>query len=308
MRAALAFFGAPLIVLVAMSVAIMFVANEDPFVRNALCRAGACFYSEAARGWNKLLYDFAAGCVITVMFFWLLVRWPELQKRKRIKKSFRTQYRTFKLACIENFLAVADGGFDATLPETLLPIEQFRAYFKQEVGGGTTRWDEVANKMTPYYLEATLSRMEILRQEISFVIYNTDISEGEAFELSKRLSQAMLMQRNATADYDFDLFVSRLLLAVVCRLGLGSGLSRPRLGGRDDRVDLGGRSLVGVWEFEVRLKIHDVAELKGYRRRRLRVVPHLELRCQEHYSPSSKTKAECGMGNLLRSDLVAALE
>lgn len=56
--------------------------------------------------------------------------------------------------------------------------------------------------MTPYYLEATLSRMEILRQEISFVIYNTDISEGEAFELSKRLSQAMLMQRNATADYN----------------------------------------------------------------------------------------------------------
>lgn len=201
-RAAFAFLGAPLTALVAVSIAIMFVANEDPFVRDALCRAGACLHSVAARGWNKLLYDFAAGCVITIVFFWLLVRWPEHRKRMRIRKSFRTQYRAFKLACIENFLAVADGGFDGTLPEKLLPIEQFRAYFKQDVGNGKTRWDEVANKMSPYYLEVTLSRMEILRQEILFVMHNTDISEGEVFELLKRISQAMLMQRNASIDYD----------------------------------------------------------------------------------------------------------
>jgi hypothetical protein len=201
-RAAFAFLGAGRIALFAVSVAIMFLANEDPFVRDALCRAVACFYSDAARAWNKLLYDFAAGCVITVVFFWILVRWPEHRKRERIKNSFRTQYRTFKLACIENFLAVADGGFDATLAENLLPIERFRAYFKQDVGDGKTRWDEVANKMSPYYLEVTLSRMEILRQEISFVMHNTDISGAEAFELLKRLSQAMLMQRNATTEYD----------------------------------------------------------------------------------------------------------
>lgn len=202
MRVAFSLLGAPLTALVAGSVTVMFLANEDPFVRDALCRAGVCFYSDAARGWNKLLYDFAGGCVITVVFFWLLVRWPEHRKRKRIKKSFRTHYRSFKLACIENFLAVSDGGFDATLPEKLLPIEQFRIYFKQDVGDGKTRWDEVANKMSPYYLEATLSRMEILRHEISFVMHNTDISEGEVFGLLKRLSQAMLMQRNATTDYD----------------------------------------------------------------------------------------------------------
>lgn len=188
-RAALAFLGTPLIAIVAVSVVIMFLSNEDPFVRKALCRAGVCFYSDAARGWNKLLYDFAAGCVITVVFYWLLVRWPEYRKRKRIKKSFRTQYRMFKLVCIENFLAVADGGFDATLPERLLDIEQFRDYFKQDVGDGKTRWDEVANKMSPYYLEVTISRMEILRQEISFVMHNTDISERKVFELLKGLSK-----------------------------------------------------------------------------------------------------------------------
>jgi hypothetical protein len=196
------FFGAPMSGLVVVSVLVMFLANEDPFVRDALCQIGHCFYSDAALGWNKLFYDFSAGCVITVVFYWLLVRLPEHQKRQRIKKSFKAQYRAFKLACIENFLAVADGGFDSKLPETLLPIEKFRSYFKQDVGSGKTRWDEVVNKMTPYYLDATISRMENLRQEISFVMHNSDISESEVFELLKGLSQAMLLQRNATTDYD----------------------------------------------------------------------------------------------------------
>ena len=198
----ISFLGAPLVVLVLLSILAMFVANEDPFARDALCRLGGCFYSNAARGWNKLFYDFSAGCVITVVFFWILVRLPEHRKRERIKKSFRQQYRVFKLACIENFLAVADGSFDSRQTEMLLSIEEFRRYFKEGVGYGKVRWDEVANKMTPYYLDVTLSRMESLRQEISFVIHNTDVSDAETFEFLKRLSQAMLMQRNATLDYD----------------------------------------------------------------------------------------------------------
>ena len=191
-----------LAILVVLCIVVMLLANEDFFVREALCHKGVCLYSKAALGWNKLFYDFSAGCVITVIFYWLLVRIPERRKRQRIKKSFRAQYRAFKLACIENFLAVADGGFDSSLPETLLPIEEFRRYFKEDVGGGKNRWDEVANKITPYYLDMTLSRMTILQQEISFVMHNSDISESKAFEFLKSLSQAMVMQKNASTEYD----------------------------------------------------------------------------------------------------------
>lgn len=180
----------------------MFLANEDSFARDALCEKGLCFYSDAALGYNKLIYDFSAGCAITVVFYWITVRIPDYQKRKRIKKSFRAQYRAFKLACIENFLAVADGSFRVGFPETLLSIEAFRHYFKESVGGGKTRWDEVANNITPYYLELTLSRMDILRQEISFVMHNTDISQEKTFEFLKALSQSMILQTNATTEYD----------------------------------------------------------------------------------------------------------
>jgi hypothetical protein len=201
-RSGAAFLDLLLVGLVVLSVMVMFLANEDPFARNALCKVGHCFDSNAAVGWNKLFYDFSAGCVITIVFYWILVRLPEHQKRKRIKRSFRVQYRAFKVACIENFLALADGGFDSNLTESLLPIEAFRDYFKQDVGDGKIRWDDVANNMTQYYLDVTLSRMEILRQEISFVMHHTDISERNSFEFLKQLSHAMLMQRNAMIEYD----------------------------------------------------------------------------------------------------------
>lgn len=201
-NAIVTFLRIPLILLVAASLAVMFLANEDPLLRDTLCRAHICFHSEYARGWNKLFYDFAAGCVIAVVFYWLLARWPEYQKRKRIKRSFRAQYRTFKLACIQNFLAVVDGGYNGALPKTLLPIDNFRNYFNQKIGDGRDRWDEVENRMSPYYLDVTLLRMEILRQEISLVLYSIDVRNDDAFELLKRLSQAMHMQQNAAIDYD----------------------------------------------------------------------------------------------------------
>lgn len=201
-RAVVAFLTIPLIALVLASAVVMVLANEDAFARGVLCHAGVCFPSEAAAFWNKLLYDFGAGCVITVVFYWLLGRLPEQRKRERIKKSLRAQYRAFKLSCIENFLAVADRGFEGGMPEKLLSVDQFRDYFKEQVKTDRNRWHDVANNMTPFYLSVTLARMEILRNEISFAMHNTDLSDGEAFDFLKRLSNAIIMQRNATTEYD----------------------------------------------------------------------------------------------------------
>lgn len=94
----------------------MGLANEEPDLRDALCGFGVCFYSGVADWWNKLIYDLSAGTLISIVFFWLLARWPEHKRKMRIKRSFAAQYRIFKRACIENFLAVADGSFDGELP------------------------------------------------------------------------------------------------------------------------------------------------------------------------------------------------
>lgn len=194
--------GPRLIAVCATSLVLMGLANELPDARNALCEIEVCFRSTAAKWWNKLIYDFSAGTLISIVFFWVLARWPEHIKKMRIKRSFKVQYRVFKRACIENFLAVAGGGFDCRLPDELLTLEAFREYFKQGVGDGKTRWSEVANNMTDYYLDVTLTRMEALRHEITFVMHNAYVDDEKAMEFLKAFSSAMLMQRNATTDYD----------------------------------------------------------------------------------------------------------
>ena len=192
----------PLLYLFIISVLLLFSTHENSIIRTPLCNLGICFYSASSNFWNSLFYDLSAGCVIAIIFYWVLVRWPEYRKRQRTKRNLSAQYKAFKTACIENFLAVADGSFNHGTAEKLIDVESFRDYFNQDVGNGKERWDDVHNNMSQYYLDVTLSRMEIMKQEISFAMQTIDFSESESFEILKRFSHAITMQRNATDDYD----------------------------------------------------------------------------------------------------------
>ena len=76
-----------LAVLFVMGIAMIFLANEDPFARHALCvyTRLACFESIHAQTWNNILYDLGIGSVISLFFYVLIVRLPDAQRRLRIK-------------------------------------------------------------------------------------------------------------------------------------------------------------------------------------------------------------------------------
>ena len=77
-------------------IAALFLAHEDPFGRNALC-AGTGFRPTAihAKAWNKILYDLGVGALISLSFYWLVVRLPDYQRRQRIKKSSSKSLQEF---------------------------------------------------------------------------------------------------------------------------------------------------------------------------------------------------------------------
>ena len=114
-----------LVLLVSFSLAIMFLANEDAFVRERLCSI-VCFRSQHAAAFNKIFYDIAATSLVTVLFYFLVVRLPEYLTRQRIKRLIVKQYRAFKIDCIQIFLLVADASYPAGLPEQLLLQQQWR--------------------------------------------------------------------------------------------------------------------------------------------------------------------------------------
>ena len=192
------------LILVAMiSLAALFLAHEDPFARDALCaKTGFCPTIANARAWNKIFYDLASGALVSLIFYVLIVRVPDYQKRKRCKRSLTQQYKNFREDCIGLMLAVADGQYDSSMPEELLDQKRFKEYFKEKATLDEDRWDRFCNKLDPYYLNEIVKRMEIFRDEIAFILNNVDIPSDEPFGFLKRLSAAMYSIRDTTLDYD----------------------------------------------------------------------------------------------------------
>lgn len=122
----------PHLVFFVICIVLFILTTDSSLVRETLCEVRICFLSEDPDFWNTLLNTFAAGGAISILFYWILVQWPEHRKRQRIKRNLAAQYRAFKISCIENFLVVGDGGFKSDLPEKLLPVVNFRDCFNSE--------------------------------------------------------------------------------------------------------------------------------------------------------------------------------
>lgn len=190
----------------------LFLAHEDPFARDWLCnRTGFCPSVANEKAWNKIIYDLAVGALVTLIFYWLVVRLPDRQKRARLRKSLAQQYRSYKRDSIALMLSVSDGLYDGEFPDRLLDRNEFKEYFKQQVGQGQDRWDSLFNKMDAYHFGELLRRMEMFRDEIAFVLNNVDIPGDKAFDFLKRLSRAIYRMNGLTAEYDDKEVLFRLL-------------------------------------------------------------------------------------------------
>jgi hypothetical protein len=70
-----------LMVIAIISLAALFLAHEEPFARDALCRATKfCPTIANAKAWNKIFYDLAAGALVSLIFYGLIVRVPDYQR------------------------------------------------------------------------------------------------------------------------------------------------------------------------------------------------------------------------------------
>jgi hypothetical protein len=162
--------------------ALVLLSHEDPFIRIAVCTHTAlCSTVPHAKAWYKLIYDLGIGALVSLAFYYLVVRLPDYRRRQRLKRSLELHYRAFRLNCIEIMLAVADRGYAGGQPEALLDPAEFRKYFKQKVTPGKERWHEFMNNLNEFYLVRLQTLMEQLRDELMFVLNNTDIPKDGAF-------------------------------------------------------------------------------------------------------------------------------
>jgi hypothetical protein len=184
------------------SVAAILLGQDSPIVRAAVCIRVPCPTSAHSHAWEKIAYDLGIGSIISLFFYWIVVRLPENAKRRRIRNSFVHHFREFKEDTIATMLMVADGTFEWGFHRELVDQKKFRDYFKEEVAPGEDRWDSLHNKMTDYYLDELLTHLEILRDEIRFAMSAVEIDDKRVLEFLKRLSATILKMRKTTRDYD----------------------------------------------------------------------------------------------------------
>jgi hypothetical protein len=177
--------------------------HEDPFARKVVyAYTGFRPLVPDAKAIYKILYDLAAGALITLALYALVVRLPDYQRRQRLKGSLERHYKAFREDCIQIMLLVADGSYSADVPETLIEQDKFRDYFKEKMTSDRDRWDEFLNRLDAQHLRELLTRMEIFRDELTFVLNSTDIPKDRPFEFLKRLSTAIFSMKDVTLGYD----------------------------------------------------------------------------------------------------------
>ncbi len=156
---------------------------------------------------NLIIFNLSIGFLVSVIFYLLVVWFPNRQRRNLIKRNFEEQYKMFKRDTIKIFLSILELTYDHDLPSKLSDVEEFRDYFKNKWGG-------VLNGLDEYELKHLLVTLEIFRNEVAYVLNNVNINDPEVFALLKRLSQAVYSLKNSSFKDDeikeFDHFVWQL--------------------------------------------------------------------------------------------------
>jgi hypothetical protein len=86
----------------------------------------------------------------------------------------------------------------------LLDQGEFRRYFGIHVTDDQTRWHAVLNSLNQnaYLLRDILHELEVLREELLYVLSSIDVHDEEVFGFLKRLSHAIFRLRDVEPEYD----------------------------------------------------------------------------------------------------------
>jgi hypothetical protein len=151
---------------------------------------------------------------VTVVFYFLVVWFPEQQKRRRIKKGVISHYLQFKKEVIGLILHASGKAWSQDDLDRLIIPKEFSEHFSEDETGSGMRWYEVLNGLNGYYAGEIANRLELLRSEVQFVLSSIEIEDDEVFEFMKRLSEVAFSMSKIKADYEGQKSWGRFLWAL----------------------------------------------------------------------------------------------
>ncbi len=152
---------------------------------------------------RSVLNVLSMGIVVSAIFYVIVVWLPGQRRKARIQRNLQEHYNAFRSSCIHTFLIASDSQ-DYHPREMLLEQSEFRRYFKVDVGNGQNRWDVVLKSLngSRYLLRDIQYEIEILREELLYVLNAIDVHDEEVFAFLKRLAQIIYRMRDIETEYD----------------------------------------------------------------------------------------------------------
>ncbi|WP_173509902.1 hypothetical protein [Sinorhizobium psoraleae] len=171
------------------------------------------------------MYEIGLGAAVSVGFYWLLVKVPEIAKRKRLRNYLLASYEAFRRDATYQFLfASGQRSVDPDMVEELLPQKAFREHFRQpssKVHGDL--WHDVANGLEPHHRRELFAIMSMLRDDMLYVLNNTDVADQKSFDFLHRLTKAIASHDPRSEDYDDDKMLLRLFWSIMAGWNLVTG-------------------------------------------------------------------------------------
>ena len=157
---------------------------------------------------NPLLMNFIYAISISIIaasiFYVLNIYLPGQKRKNIIKHNFEEQYIFFKKYSIAIFLSALGESSNAKIEEKLCDLSEFKKYFKEKSGNYPDKWHKVWDELNGTLLKDLLVQLDILSDEASFILNNTEINDENVLSFFKLLSQSVYGYRIEGINMDYD--------------------------------------------------------------------------------------------------------
>lgn len=137
----------------------------------------------------NFIYAISISTIAAYIFYIFNIFLPEKKRKTIIKQNFEEQYLFFKEECIYIFLSALGQSSNKEIREKLCDLEEFKNYFKKNFINSQDRWHKVWQELDGRLLEDLLIQLSILRDEVAFILNNTEINEKNVLSFFRLLSQ-----------------------------------------------------------------------------------------------------------------------
>lgn len=168
------------------------------------------YFIKAPEGYrlNPLLMNFLYAISISIIaasiFYVLNIYLPGQKRKNIIKHNFEEQYIFFKKHSIAIFLSALGESSNAKIEEILCDLSKFKKYFKEKIGNYPDKWHKVCDELNGTLLKDLLVQLDILSDEASFILNNTEINDENVLSFFKLILQSVYGYRIEGINMDYD--------------------------------------------------------------------------------------------------------